>query len=257
MANRSTFLEIVDVFDEFMDLLPSELVEAKRLKELKYKTSRTATEDAELNTLLTKYKNKILTAEIINKVQDALSNLENFYKNDVENVINESKTEALAAIDVKLQNINTYLDSTTAGALRTDLGVLGDLLTEAKSSLVSAINEIYNKIPEAYVHPTTHAASMITLADAGNIITATNVESALQEIMNKVNTKQLFTGNFNGTTGAVFSHTKGDLNYHVNVTPTENPNGYLGEIWIEYSALNFKVCCSGSAITSFSAEMVW
>ncbi|MGO4347520.1 WD40 repeat domain-containing protein [Paenibacillus sp. MCAF9] len=33
-----------------------------------------------------------------------------------------------------------------------------------------------------YTHPSTHAASMITVADAGNIFTATNVEGALSEL---------------------------------------------------------------------------
>lgn len=40
-----------------------------------------------------------------------------------------------------------------------------------------------------YTHPSTHAASMITIADAGNVITGTNVETALQEIATNQYTK--------------------------------------------------------------------
>ncbi|WP_139992622.1 hypothetical protein [Paenibacillus paridis] len=37
-----------------------------------------------------------------------------------------------------------------------------------------------------YTHPSTHAASMITIADAGSVITATNVEGAIQELFTNV-----------------------------------------------------------------------
>lgn len=57
--------------------------------------------------------------------------------------------------------------------------------------------------------------------------------------------------NFNSTTGAIIPHSIGHANYYVQVTPSQNPNGYLGEVWVEYSSTSFKVCCSGTAVTSF------
>lgn len=65
------------------------------------------------------------------------------------------------------------------------------------------------------------------------------------------------TANFNGVTGVVISHDIGHTNYHVpNPIPLENPNGYLGEVWVEKSMYSFKVCCSGSALTLFEYEVL-
>ncbi|OBZ08039.1 phage tail protein [Bacillus sp. FJAT-26390] len=50
-----------------------------------------------------------------------------------------------------------------------------------------------------YVHPTTHPATMISIADAGNLITATDVEGSLQEIAGSVFTKVL-AANYNVNT---------------------------------------------------------
>lgn len=256
MANRSVFPGAVDSFSDMSDIQASELTEVNRIKDLKSKTTRTPAEDTELNNLLVKYQNKIFTAEKLNLIQDALYNSEVYFKN-MEGTINTAKTDALTAIDNKLASVNTYLDGTTAGALRTDIGVMADLLTTAKGSLVAAVNELHGELPAPYVHPSSHEASMITLADAGSLITANNVENALQEIVTKINARQFNTGNFNGTTGTTISHTKGDTNYYVIVMPTANPNGYLGEYWIEKASTNFKVCCSGSATTSFLTIMFW
>lgn len=39
--------------------------------------------------------------------------------------------------------------------------------------------------------------------------------------------------NFNSTTGVVINHTLGHTNYIVLPIPSANPNGYLGEVWVE------------------------
>lgn len=61
---------------------------------------------------------------------------------------------------------------------------------------------------------------------------------------------------FNSTTGRVIPHSIGHTNYIVRTTPTQNPNGYLGEVWVEKSATSFKVCCSGTATTNFDYVVV-
>ncbi|MGO4545785.1 pyocin knob domain-containing protein [Paenibacillus sp. 2TAB23] len=53
-----------------------------------------------------------------------------------------------------------------------------------------------------YIHPSSHAASMITIADTGNLIAGTNVETALQEIAGSVFIKVLAAG-FNMNTLSV------------------------------------------------------
>jgi hypothetical protein len=58
--------------------------------------------------------------------------------------INTNKDNALNEIEQKKENIINYMDATTAGQIRNDLGVKGDLQTTDKSSLVNAINEVKN-----------------------------------------------------------------------------------------------------------------
>lgn len=59
------------------------------------------------------------------------------------------------------------------------------------------------------------------------------------------------SSNFNSTTGRVISHSIGHLNYRVIPIPTQNPNGYLGEVWVEKALNSFIVKCSGTATTTF------
>ncbi len=65
------------------------------------------------------------------------------------------------------------------------------------------------------------------------------------------------SANFNSTTGVTISHSVGNTNFTVSIQPSQNPNGYLGEVWVEKSTTNFKVCCSGTATTTFDYVLVW
>lgn len=82
------------------------------------------------------------------------------------------------------------------------------------------------------------------------------------ELVNKPDLSQIAkildegSANFNSTTGTIIPHSIGHTNYFVRITPTQNPNGYLGEVWIEKSATSFKVCCSGTATTSFEYVVI-
>jgi hypothetical protein len=80
-----------------------------------------------------------------------------------------------------------------------------------------------------------------------------NLVNAINEIK-----QQIMRGasTFNGNTGTVINHSIGHLNYSVSVTPTGNPNGYLGEVWVEKSINSFKVYCSGTAKTSFDFTLI-
>ncbi len=56
---------------------------------------------------------------------------------------------------------------------------------------------------------------------------------------------------FNGPTGRVITHNLGHVNYVVNITPTADTEGYLGEWWVSKSSNSFTLFNSGSATTSF------
>lgn len=78
---------------------------------------------------------------------------------------------------------------------------------------------------------------------------------AVEEI-NKIKPVVKGSSNFSSTLGVVIPHSIGHTNYYVQITPTQNPNGYLGEVWVEKSSTSFKVCCSGTATTTFDYVVV-
>lgn len=55
---------------------------------------------------------------------------------------------------------------------------------------------------------------------------------------------------FNSTAGVTITHNLGYTTYQVYVTPTSNPSGYLGEVYVTKNANNMVVYCSGSTTTA-------
>ncbi len=55
------------------------------------------------------------------------------------------------------------------------------------------------------------------------------------------------TGIFNGTDGTIINHEFGNTSFSVSVTPTANPNGGIGEIWVKKTNTFVVVYCAGSA----------
>jgi len=169
MANRSNFPQSIDVFIEHYDIQASEKSSVLRYQELKLKPTLTTSEQLELSDLTTVLRDKIFTPEDFNKLQDCITNLEIFFRDNVDdyivtkqndvsqtvinakNDVQASKNSALQAIEDKKADIIEYMDSTTAGAIRNDMGVMGELLTFDKSSLVNAINEVLLMASNSYI----------------------------------------------------------------------------------------------------------
>lgn len=187
--------------------------------------------------------------------------------------IQSTKDSALISIEQKKENIITYMDSTTAGSIRNDIGIVGDLTTSLKGNLVVAINELNEKSPN---NASTSTRGIVQLNDTlnspnvGEAATANAVKQTndkigslnslnkpaenIVEALNNIKGYTLKgTANFNSTLGTVISHSIGHLNYIVlPPTPTQNPNGYLGEVWVEKAMNSFVVKCSGTATTAFN-----
>jgi hypothetical protein len=85
MANRSTFPAQIDTFKEKYEISATDLVNIQRYQELKLKSSRTPEEDTELNNLATTLEPFLINAESFNKLQDAMTNIENFTMNTMLN----------------------------------------------------------------------------------------------------------------------------------------------------------------------------
>lgn len=172
----------IDSFIEYYDIQTSEFPEIDELQGLLRKKDKSEIEITRQNVLKTKYANRMLSAEQLNYFCDCLINMENFISKEVitfvngkqsemtefvgakqletttfvngkkleiettqgqvTNTINATRDGALQAIETKKQSIITYMDDTTAGAIRNDMGVKGELQTLDKNNLVNAINEV-------------------------------------------------------------------------------------------------------------------
>jgi hypothetical protein len=224
MANRSTFPTSIDSFVEHFELSASDKPLLTRFQELRLKSSLTPTESDELSTLSTQLRNKLISAEDFNKLQDAIVNLQTFFRDETDgfiqgkqiefqgyidsktteinnhvstksgeitsnaanatNSIQTTKDSALIAIEQKKENVITYMDSTTAGAIRNDMGVMGELTTTDKASLVKAINEVNTKAP---VDASTSQKGIVQLNDT--LISASTTQAATANTIKVTNDK--------------------------------------------------------------------
>lgn len=145
MASQSSFPGTIDSFTFKTEILASDVPAIQRFQELKLKANRTPFEENELGNLTNQLRSKLMSADEWNKFSDALVNMEIFIRDEVVTTIQTNRDAALQAIDQKKNNVIEYIDGTTAGQLRNDIGVMGELSTTNKSSLVNAINEINSK----------------------------------------------------------------------------------------------------------------
>lgn len=153
MPNRSVFPNAIDTFIEHYDLTADDVPKVKKYQSLKQKTSLTPSEATELENLTIELRDKIITAEDWNKFQDALVNMQQFIKDEVDGYIENKQSEMQAEVDdLKSQvnqveiDIQNAVDSSQAGAIQEDyntkIGNLPTLVTTDKSSIVNAINEL-------------------------------------------------------------------------------------------------------------------
>jgi len=110
-GRRSAFPENVDQFVELRNLPPSQRANLKRLQELILKESLTTSEQEELNNLEIILQNYRLDVEKWNKGFDAIVNMQNFFKTDVEPYVDDMKTDVLAYTNTKKQEMINYVDT--------------------------------------------------------------------------------------------------------------------------------------------------
>lgn len=122
MTNRSVFPSGgIDNFQEHHEILASDISNIQRYQQLVTQVTRTPAEESELSNLKTTLIDKIFSSEDLNKLQDCITNIEDYFLNKV-----------LADI----------LANTDTGILRTDVGYPANLITTDRSSLTSALNEV-------------------------------------------------------------------------------------------------------------------
>lgn len=127
-SNLSLFPEQIDSFIRHYDIGATDVPNVERYQLLKSKDTLTSVETEEMNSLLSALREKIWIAEDLNKVQDALVNLETFFKYQTETYIEqlfaqydsrmdtlEANSEALIQeITDKITETNAWIDNQMA-----------------------------------------------------------------------------------------------------------------------------------------------
>ncbi len=153
----------VDIFPEYQDLTSEEYVLAKELNTLTEKTNKTPTEIDRQNYLVTLLESKIPRSIDYNNMASALINTQKQVKDSIVPYVESKKTEitnltetkkteintvkdnALLTIEQKKANIIDYMDTTTAGAIRADIGVMGESNVTG-ASLIEKTNNLKSNI---------------------------------------------------------------------------------------------------------------
>ena len=118
-TNLSVFPNKIDTFIRHSDVGSGDLANIQRYQELTLKDSLTSSEADELSRLFSMLRSKIWTAEDLNKIQDCMTNLETFFKNQSETYIDnlfEQYDNRMAAFDVRLNKMRTDVDNKLAEA---------------------------------------------------------------------------------------------------------------------------------------------
>ena len=113
MANLSVFPDQIDTFITHSDVGSADLANVSRYQELKVKDSLTSAESDEMATLFSMLREKIWTAEDLNKLQDSITNLETFFKYQTEVYISDlfaQYDEKMANFEDRVQTLETNVD---------------------------------------------------------------------------------------------------------------------------------------------------
>lgn len=144
-GSRSSFPQQIDQILELFDLPASQKANAQRYQHLKTKETLSSLEQTELNNLTVLLQDYIIDPWKFNLFGDIVVNMQKFFKEGVEPFVDTLKTNALNEIENKKGEIIDYMDSTQAGAIRNDIGIINNLTTTNKTNLVNAINEVNAK----------------------------------------------------------------------------------------------------------------
>lgn len=91
----------------------------------------------------------------------------------------------------------------------------------------------------------------------GEVEAARGAEASLSDRLNQLELETSSgSASFAGPGGTTITHNLGHINYRVRVTPTQDPGGYLGEVWVIKAANTFVVYNSGKWTGSFEYQVL-
>lgn len=114
----------------------------------------------------------------------------------------------------------------------------------------------WNPIHQDLINNDVHLKTQLT-GTQNEIATARAGEASLND---RITQLQLETSggsdNFGSEAGTTITHNIGHTNYRVRITPTADPGGYLGEVWVVKAANTFVVYNSGKWTGGFDWQIL-
>lgn len=138
-TNLSVFPDQIDVFITHSDVGSVDLANVSRYQELKVKDSLTSAESDEMATLFSMLREKIWTAEDLNKLQDSITNLETFFKYQTEVYISDlfaQYDERMVNFESRVQTLEQNVDDKIAEANEKIADVIG-----TRDEIVASIHD--------------------------------------------------------------------------------------------------------------------
>lgn len=104
--NLSIFPNGIDTFVEHYDIQPSDLPHIRRYQELKQKSYLSVEEQNELSNLTHQLREKIFLADDFNKLQDCITNLEVFFRDETQGHLDGLKEDLKIVVDKNISDMN-------------------------------------------------------------------------------------------------------------------------------------------------------
>lgn len=106
----SNFPNSVDTFLNRTNIQASDKPKLLRFQELSLKSVLSTSEQNELSTLTQELRNKLILPEDFNLLQQSISNLQMFFKDNVEAYINQKQTEFTSYVEQKKTDVTDYVN---------------------------------------------------------------------------------------------------------------------------------------------------
>lgn len=144
MANNlSTFPEQIDTFITHYDISAADVLIVQEYQGLRAKSSLTSAELERMNNLLSALRNKIFFAEDFNKLQDAITNLESFFKYQTEDYISQLFTQydlRMLAMEEDAETRLTAMENASDAKIKE----ISDKINETTAWQNDLMSEMYN-----------------------------------------------------------------------------------------------------------------
>lgn len=193
MANRSVFPNQIDTFVEHYDIQASDINNVKRWQELRLKSVLTPAEQTELQNLTMLLRNKMFTPEDFNKLQDCITNLEVFFRDNVQGFIEtkqdemeafveDKKSEVVDFVNEKKTDMTTFVNNKSAEL--TEFTNLKQV--EIENTQSNSISIINNKVADF----TNYVDGKVSSVNSTTTDGINQMESKKNYFINFVNTKE-------------------------------------------------------------------